>query len=52
MLFRSNSGDMAGILMIAAQTLEKRTAENADLKLRLEALERMIGTYTLAVKAE
>ena len=41
-----NSGDMAGILMIAVQAQEKRTAElqrkNAELKARLEALERMI----------
>ena len=35
-----NSGDMAGILMIAIQALEKRTAENAELKARIEALER------------
>ena len=41
-----NSGDMAGILMIAVQALEKRTAELkekeahiADLESRLEALE-------------
>ena len=41
-----NSGDLAGILMIAVQTLEKRTAELkhtkaqlAELKSRLEALE-------------
>jgi hypothetical protein len=41
-----NSGDMAGILMIAVQALEKRAgdlkrleAENADLKARLESLE-------------
>ena len=57
-----NSGDMAGILMIAVQTLEKRTAEqteeikklkaeNADLRERLEALERAIGSYALR-KAE
>ena len=41
-----NSGDMAGILMIAVQAQEKRTAElkaeNADLKARLEALEQLI----------
>ena len=47
-----NSGDMAGILMIALQALEKRTAEqraevdtlkaeNASLKAHLEALERL-----------
>jgi hypothetical protein len=46
-----NSGDLAGILIIAAQSLENRTAEkkqdidslkaeNADLKSRPEALER------------
>ncbi len=48
-----NSGDMAGILMIAVQALEKRTAEqrqgvemlkteNAALKARVEALETLI----------
>ena len=41
-----NSGDMAGILMIAVQAQEKRTAElqreNAQLKVRMEALERMV----------
>ena len=41
-----NSGDMAGILMIAVQALEKQNreirAENADLKARLERLERLI----------
>lgn len=58
-----NSADMAGIVMIAAQTLEKRTteqrkeidalqAENADLKARLERLERMIDSYTLVAKGE
>ena len=58
-----NSGDMAGILMIAAQTLEKRTeeqteeikklkAENAELNARLEKLERMIGSYALLTKGE
>jgi hypothetical protein len=46
---------MDGILMVAAQALERRTreqeqetaaprAENADLKARLEALERRLGT--------
>jgi hypothetical protein len=38
-----NSGDMAGILMIAVQALEKQNrevkVENADLKARLERLE-------------
>ena len=41
-----NSGDMAGILMIAVQALEKQNremkAEIADLKARLERLERLI----------
>ena len=41
-----SSTDMAGILMIAVQTLEKRTvelqAENADLKARLERLEKLM----------
>jgi hypothetical protein len=42
-----NSGDMEGILMIAVQALEKRTAENAELKARIEALERLVnGTQT------
>ena len=39
-----NTGDMAGILMLAVQALEKRTtdlqAENAELKARLDRLER------------
>ena len=34
-----NSGDMEGILMIAVRALEKRTAENAALKARIEAVE-------------
>ena len=45
-LYCCNSGDMAGILMIAVQALEKRTAELkekeariAELAARLEALE-------------
>ncbi len=49
------SGDLDGILMIAAQALGKRSVEqtkeiqalrgeNADLKARLEALERIIGS--------
>ena len=49
-----NSGDMEGILMIAVQALEKRTselatlkAENADLKARLEKLERSIATVVV-----
>jgi hypothetical protein len=37
-----NSGDLAGILMVAVQALEKRTAENAELKARLDALEQLI----------
>jgi len=37
-----NSGDLAGILMIAVQALEKRTAENAELKARVEALEETV----------
>ena len=37
-----NSGDLEGILMIAVQALEKRTAENAELKARVEALERVV----------
>lgn len=37
-----NSGDMAGILMIAVQALEKRTAENEELKARVEALEKLV----------
>ncbi len=49
------STDMDGILMVAAQALEKRSveqrreiealrAENADLRVRLEAVERIIGS--------
>lgn len=34
-----NSGDMAGILMIAVQALEK---QNRDLKSRVEALEQLV----------
>ena len=48
------STDMDGILMIAVQALEKRTqqidalsAENAELKARLEAIERKVGGDTL-----
>jgi hypothetical protein len=37
-----NSGDLEGILMIAVQALEKRTAENAELKARIETLERVV----------
>jgi hypothetical protein len=46
-------------LRIAVQALEKRMAElgalkaeNADLKARLEKLERSVGSYTLTAKAE
>jgi hypothetical protein len=39
-----NSGDLEGILMIAVQALEKRTAENATLKARIEALEAAVNT--------
>src|SRR5262249_16248752 len=53
------STDMAGILMIAAQALEKRSAEqrqeidalkavNGELKARVEALERLLGRSTYA----
>jgi hypothetical protein len=37
-----NSGDMEGILMIAVQALEKRTVENAELRARIETLERLV----------
>ena len=41
-----NSGDMAGILVIAVQALEKQNrdlkAENAQVKARLDALERLV----------
>ena len=51
-----NSGDMAGILMIAGQALDKQNremkAENSDLKARLERLERAIGSYALATNTE
>ncbi len=53
------SGDLDGILMVAAQALEKRTvkqreeinylrAEKAELKARLEALERRVDRHALA----
>ncbi len=35
-----------------AQALEKRTAENADFKARLEELERRMGSYLLATHAK
>lgn len=38
-----NSGDLEGILMIAVQTLEK---QNAELKARIEALERLVKTVS------
>jgi hypothetical protein len=42
-----NSGDLEGILMVAVQALERRTAENADLRARIEALEKLVkGTTT------
>jgi len=41
-----NSGDMAGILVIAVQALEKQNrdlkAENAQVKARMDALERLV----------
>ena len=46
-----NSGDMAGVTLAAVQGLEKRTealrVENAELKARLEALERRMGDTAL-----
>jgi hypothetical protein len=54
-----NSGDVEGILMIAVQALEKRTeeldtlkAQNAELKTRLEKLERASGSEVLVAKSE
>jgi hypothetical protein len=42
-----NSGDLEGILIVAVQALEKRTAENAALRARIEALEKLVkGTTT------
>jgi hypothetical protein len=41
-----NSGDLDGILMVAVQALEKRTAENADLRARIEALEKLMKGVT------
>jgi hypothetical protein len=41
-----NSGDLEGILMVAVQALEKRTAENAELRTRIEALERLVKGMT------
>ena len=37
-----NTGDLTGILMIAVQALERRSAENARLKERLAELERTV----------
>jgi len=37
-----NSGDIAGILMIAVQALEKRTGEVSQLKTQIEELKRML----------
>ncbi len=46
------SGDLDGILMIATQALEKRTeelkGENAQLRAKLETLERRIGNCSLS----
>ena len=53
-----NSGDLAGILMIAVQALEKRTADLkqkeaqlAVLELRLEALE-LRNNHSIQITAE
>ena len=37
-----NTGDLAGILLIATQALERRTEENSDLRGRVEELERLV----------
>jgi hypothetical protein len=42
-----NSGDLEGILMIAVQALEK---QNAELRTRLEALERVVQSTTGGVR--
>jgi trimeric autotransporter adhesin len=54
-----NSGDVEGILMIAVQALEKRTeeldtlkAQNAELKARLEKLERASSSGVVVAKSE
>jgi hypothetical protein len=39
-----NSGDLEGILLIAVQALERRSAENTALKARIEALEAVVNT--------
>ena len=41
-----NSGDEAGILLIAVQALERRTAEVEDLKAQIAELRRMIRNQT------
>ena len=50
------STDMAGILMIAVQAVEKHIAalraENAELKARLERLERGLASNAAAGKVE
>jgi hypothetical protein len=53
------STDIDGVLLLAVQALEKRTAElvtlkaeNADLKARLEKLERASGSHVLAAQVE
>ena len=43
------AADLTGILMIAVQTLERRTAETTALKARLEVLERLVTGRVLAV---
>ena len=48
-----NTSDLAGILMVAVQTLERRTNENAELKARIERLERAVGNMpTQSVSTE
>ncbi len=58
-----SSTDMAGVLMIGVQALEKRTteqkeeikrltAENADLRARLDRLEQRIGGYAVSMRVE
>ena len=51
-----NSSDMAGILMIAVQALEKQNrevkAENTDLKARLEIWEQKICRFAISMKVE
>jgi hypothetical protein len=45
-----NSGDMEGVLMIAVQALEKRTAEAELLRSRIDALERMVQELQAAAR--